>query len=307
MNRRSLLALLPAAVATAATRAGAQPVPELLARFPNGTFLENLVIRPDGSVLFTNYFARTVEAWSPAGGATRLASYDAHPVSLTATGDGGHALAVHGAPFTGGPAAMRGNAAVLLLDAAGAVARRIALPDAIFPNGGLLIAPGQLLLADSALGRVWAVDLAAGTARPWLDDPLFAPDPAQPYPGVNGIKRNGDSLILSNSATRQLLRLRLAGTAPQGAPETMARMTGGVDDFDIAADGTIYAATHAEGLARLAPGASAPTTILAPGLEGSTALLLTPDRRALYVLGTGGLFGGGRGEAALGRVALPPA
>jgi hypothetical protein len=264
------------------------------------------VIRRDGSVPFTNDFARTVEAWSPEAGATRFAGYDAHPVSLTATGDGGHALAVHGAPFTGGPAAMRGNAAVLLLDAAGAVTRRIALPDAVFPNGGLLIAPGRLLLADSALGRVWAVDLAPGAARPWLDDPLFAPNPAQPSPGVNGIKRNGDALILSNSATRQLLRLRLrlAGAAPQGAPETMARMNGGVDDFDIAPDGMIYAATHAEGLA---PGATTPTPIPAPGLDGSTALLLTPDRRALYVLGTGGLSGGGRGEGALGRVALPPA
>jgi hypothetical protein len=307
MNRRSLLALLPTAVATAATQARAQPAPEILARFPNGTFLENLVIRQDGSVLFTNYFARAVEAWSPAGGGTRFAGYDAHPVSLTATGDGGQALAVHGASFTGGPAAMRGNAAVLLLDAAGAVSRRIALPDAMFPNGGLLIAPGRLLLADSALGRVWEVDLAAGIARPWLDHPLFAPDPAQPYPGVNGIKRSGDALILSNSATRQLLRLRIAGTTPQGAPETIARMTGGVDDFDIAADGTIYAATHVEGLARLAPGATTPSAIPAPGLEGSTALLLTPDRRALYVLGTGGLTGGGKGDAALARVALPPA
>jgi sugar lactone lactonase YvrE len=286
--------------------ARAQPAPEILARFPNGTFLENLVIRPDGSVLFTNYFARTVEAWSRAGGATRFAAVDAHPVSLTATGEGGHALAVHGASFLDGPAAMRGKAAVLLLDAAGAVTRRIALPDAVFPNGGLLIAPGRLLLADSALGRIWEVDLASGAARPWLDHPLLAPDPAQPYPGVNGIKRSGDALLLSNSATRQLLRLRLAGTMPQGAPETIARMTGGVDDFDIAADGTVYAATHAEGLSRLAPGAATPTAFPAPGFDGSTAVLLTPDRGGLYVLGNGGLFAGGRGEAALGRVPLPP-
>ncbi|WP_203070297.1 SMP-30/gluconolactonase/LRE family protein [Falsiroseomonas ponticola] len=304
LNRRGLgLATASLAFAPAAR---AQPAPEILARYPNGTFLENLAIRPDGSVLFTSYFARAVEAWSPAGGATRFATLDVHPVSLAATGDGGHALAVHGTSFLAGPGAMRGQAAVLLLDAAGAVTRRIPLPEAIFPNGGLLLAPGRLLLADSALGRVWEVDLAAGSARAWLDHPLLAPDPALPYPGVNGIKRQGDTLILSNSATRQLLRLRLAGTAPQGVPETMARMTGGVDDFDIAPDGTIYAATHAEGLARLPPGAATPVMFPAPGLDGSTAVLLAPGQPALYVLGTGGLSAGGRGEAALGRVALPP-
>jgi hypothetical protein len=304
ITRRGLS--VAAAGLAAPPMARAQPGPEILARFPNGTFLENLVVEPDGRVIFTNYFARRLEVWSRAGGHALIAAVPDHPVSLAPLGGGRQALAVHGASYMEGPAAMRGRAALLILDPDGTAVRRIALPDAIFPNGSLLIAPGRLLLADSALGRVWLVDLEAGTAATWLDHPLLAPVPGQPYPGVNGIKRAGDALLLSNSAQRTLLRVRLAGMAAQGAPEQVAQMTGGIDDFVVAPDGTLFAATHAEGLARLASGASAPTIIAAPGVEGSTAVALTPDGRGLYALGTGGLAAGGRGEAVLALVAIPP-
>jgi len=303
-TRRGALAL-GAGLFLAGRAVRAQAAPDILARFPNGTFLENLVVRPDGAVLFTNYFARAIEIWSPASGAARFAAVDGHPVSLAPLGDGGHALAVHGAVFTAGPAAMRGSGAVLLLDAAGTLTRRIALPEAIFPNGMLLLAPDLLLLADSALGRIWAITLSTGAVAVWLDHASFAPAPNLPYPGLNGIKRAGDGLLLSNSAQRSLLRLGLAGNAPEGAPALRASMTTGVDDFAVLADGSVVAATHAEGLAFLPAGEAAPRLIPAPGVEGSTAVALTPDGRAVYALGTGGLATGGRGEAVLARVALP--
>lgn len=298
MQRRHLLALAPLSFLAAPLRA--QPAPEILARFPNGTFLENLIVEPDGSVLFTNYLARRIERWTASADAALHAEVDAFPVSLTPLGDGRQALAAHGASFLQGPAAMRGMGAVLLLDGAGRVQSRIALPDAIFPNGGVLVAPGRMLLADSALGRIWAVDLAAGTVAPWLDHPLLTPVEGQRNPGVNGLKRQGDALLVSNSARRSLLRVPLAG----GTPVLVAEMTGGVDDFAVASDGTIFAATHATGLARLSPGATTPEIIPAPGVEGSTAVALTPDGRGLYALGTGGLTSGGRGEAVLARIAI---
>jgi sugar lactone lactonase YvrE len=77
-----------------------------------------------------------------------------------------------------------------------------------------------------------------------------------------------------------------------------------VDDFAVAADGTVYAATHASGIARLARGAETPDTIPAPGVEGSTAVALSADQRRLYALGTGGLTSGGRGEAVLAHLTI---
>ncbi|MBU8540631.1 SMP-30/gluconolactonase/LRE family protein [Falsiroseomonas tokyonensis] len=271
ITRRGLGLLAGGLVAARAARA--QSGTEILVRFPNGTFLENLVVEPEGRVIFTNYFARRLEAWSPGAGHSAFAAVPAHPVSLTPLGGGRHALAVHGTSFMEGSAAMRGQAALLLLDPAGNVTRRIALAEAVFPNGGLLLARDRLLLADSALGRVWQVDLETGAATSWLDHPLLAPVAGQPYPGVNGIKRAGDRLLLSNSAQRSLLAVGVDG----GTPTVLAPMTLGVDDFAVAPNGTIYAATHAVDLARLMPGASAPVAIAAPGVEGSTAVALTPD------------------------------
>jgi hypothetical protein len=305
MHRRTLIAALAGGALVPSLPARAQAAPEILVRFPNGTFLENLVVAPDGRVIFTNYFARTLEAWSPTAGHARLAEVPAHPVSLTALDGGRHALIVHGVAFNRGPEAMRGEAAILLVEADGGVSRRIALPEAIFPNGALLLAPGRLLIADSGLGLVWSVDLASGAATRWLADPMLAPVQGQPYPGVNGIKRAGDAILLSNSAQQVLLRQALAGDRAEGAPVLLARMGTGIDDFAVAPDGTVFAATHATGLARLAPGAAAPSMIDAPGVDGSTAVALTPDQRGLYALGTGGVFAGGKGEAVLARILLP--
>ncbi len=215
MHRRGVLAAMAACPAVA--RAQGLAV-EPLARFPAGTFLENLMVRPDGAVLFTNYFARQVEAWSP-GGAGRWAEVPLHPVSLVLLNDGLVAVSGHGAVFTQGPAAMRGTGALLLLDTQGRPHRRLPLPEAIFPNGMLLLMPGLLLLADSALGRIWAVPTDGAPPRVWLDDPALAPDPARPaLPGVNGLKRSADgrAMLVSNSATRMLLRVSLdaAGARP---------------------------------------------------------------------------------------------
>jgi sugar lactone lactonase YvrE len=303
--RRSILAV-PAVLAAAPAGAQALPV-EPLARFPAGTFLENLAVRPDGSVLFTNYFARRVEAWSPTGTRT-WAGVPLHPVSLALLEDGAVALAGHGAVFTQGPAALRGSGAVLVLDAQGGVRRRLPLPEAIFPNGILMLAPGTLLLADSALGRIWAVPLDGTPPRPWLDDAALAGDPARPsLPGVNGVKRSADgrALLVSNSATRALLRVGLdAAGAPAGGLAPVARFPG-IDDFWVLPDGTIWAATHGGAIARLRPGAAEAEAFPVPGLEGNTALAVLPGAAAAYVLGTGGLSEGGRGEAMLARVALP--
>jgi sugar lactone lactonase YvrE len=282
--------------------------PHPLVRFPNGTFLENLVLRPDGAVLFTSYFARTVEAWSPAAGAFPFATLPVHPVSLAALPDGGFALAFHGVLYTEGPAALRGTGGVLLLDAAGQVRRRLPLPEGLFLNGCLLTAPETLLVADSTAGCVWSLDLGSGAVGTWLADPALAPDPAQPgRPGVNGIKpaAGGGAMLLSNSVTRQLSRVPLdAAGQPAGPPVPVATFPG-IDDFCVLPDGTVWAATHGPAIARLAPGATVAEAFPAPGLEGNTALLPAPDGSGLYVLGTGGISAGGTGEAMLALVPWP--
>lgn len=305
MRRRGILAAM--AALPAGQSVAQAPRVEPLARFPSGTFLENLVVRPDGTVLFTNYFARRIEARSPVAAGT-WAEVPLHPVSLAMLDGGAVALAGHGAVFTAGPAALRGSGAVLVLDAQGRPQRRLPLPEAIFPNGMLVAAPGLALVVDSALGRIWAVPLDGAPPRVWLDDPALAGDPGRPaLPGVNGIKRSADgrTLLLSNSASRMLLRLGLDGAGqPDGAPAPVARFPG-IDDFWVLPDGTVWAATHGAAIARLRPGATEAEAFPVPGLEGNTALVAVPGAASAYVLGTGGLAEGGSGAAMLARVALP--
>lgn len=307
IHRRGLAALTFAA----AGPLRAQALPEILVGFPNGTFLENLLVAPNGAVRFTNYFARAVESWAPGAGVSRLAELPGHPVSLAPMGTGRYAVVLHGVPFNAGPEAMRGQSALLLMNNQGVVLNRIAMPEAVFPNGMLLLAAGLLLVVDSVLGGIWAIDMGTGQCYLWYQNPALRPDPARPVPGVNGIKRGADGLLLSHSAGKQLLRLTLRtdGMAPTGALSPVAEMSYGVDDFCLAPDGTIYAATHAQGLAAVtlarAPGTAAAVRLMpAPGLDGSTAVAMTPDGRGLYALGTGGLLEGGRGEAVLARLAL---
>ena len=57
-------------------------------------------------------------------------------------------------------------------------------------------------------------------------------------------------------------------------------------------------------LLRLALRAASPETIPALGVEGSTAVLLTADGRALFALGTGGLTSGGRRDAVRARIRI---
>lgn len=304
MFPRRRLAALALAVEAGRSAPRAQGLVEPLIRFPNGTFLENLVVGANGRVLFTNYFGRAIESWSPEAGHGAAVPVPAHPVSLAALGGGRHALVAHGAPFNRGPSAMFGQSSVIQLTAEGTPGNRIALPEAIFPNGCLLLAPGLLLVADSAVGCLWAVDLGTGRAYLWYQHAALRPDAARPLPGVNGIKRQGEALLLSHSADRRIFRLALSGVVPQGEIALLAEMPFGVDDFCLAADGTLYAATHGQGLARLSPGGTIPTRLPAPGLDGNTAVAMTPNGQGLYVLGTGGMLEGGQGEAMLARVAL---
>ena len=314
MLQRRWLAGIAAGIALAAAPAASRAAiePEILVRFPNGTFLKNLIVTPDGLVRFTNYTARSVEAWRPLHGLGGAVPVPGHPVSLAMVGFGRTAVLVHGVPFTAGAAAMRGTSEILLVDAQGAVGQRIAMPEAVHPNGMMLLAAGMLLVADSAEGVIWSVDLGIERCQVWYRHHALRPDPALSMPGVNGIKRAGEALLLSNSARRQLQRLALRpnGVAAQGEVTLHAAMPFGVGDFCLAPDGTIYAATHARGLAALPPpGRRLPTRPAArlidvPGLEGSTAVAMAPHHQALYALATGGGLEGGQGEAVLARLPL---
>ncbi|MBS7788573.1 hypothetical protein KTR66_01125 [Roseococcus sp. SDR] len=304
--RRAALALPPGLALTSLAQAQ-QPAHRVVALYPSGHFLENLMLRPDGAVLFTSYFAREVGIWSEAAGQAVFARIEGHPVSL-AHGTEGPVLALHGVPFTEG-ARLAGSGAVLQLSRDGRPGRRIPLPEAGFLNGMARLSDNIYLIADSGLGRIWRLDLTAGTATPWLAVPDMAPDPGRPgLPGVNGLQIAGNALYFSNSARPGIWRVML-GTdgAPAGAAQRVATLPG-VDDFVVLPSGGFLAATHGDVVLRVAANGAVTPLIETPDIAGCTAVALAPRPGGgllLYISASGGLLERRGLPAHLVRVELP--
>lgn len=286
------------APSSAPTQAMATPAPTTaveLASFPAPAFLENLLIADSGAILFTNYLGRTIERIDPSGARTTFATLDVHPVSLLPLGEG-FWVAAHGTPFTDGPSFL-GTGKLVFVDAAGAVTDSVAVPEAGFVNGMLALADGTVLIADSAKAQILAFDPATRVTRAWFADPALAPQSEPFLPGVNGLKRLGDAVIVSTSAGRSLHRLALAPDGSAQAPlEPVATGLPGADDFVVLPEGGFVVATHGHRVVRVSTDGQVTTVTDDPRVRGNTAVALLGSgaTRRLVVLGTGGLSEGGR-------------
>jgi hypothetical protein len=304
------VALLAAGIISAIASQGAAQGPnvEILAEYPRGNFLENLDVLSDGRVVFTSYFARTIEILDTRGKASTLAHVSAHPVSILAL-DSGFLVAAHGQPFTSGPAFVE-TQQFLLLDEAGRELAMFKAPEARFLNGMVRHSGASVLVADSIAGKIWQVDAKARSVTAWLADAGLAPDPSvkEFRPGANGIKRQGDRILVSNSSRGTLATVAVdSGGGPAGPLMELAKV-GRIDDFVIGPGGEIIFATHGATVQRRAADGTV-TTILPSGGDGCTAVALVkrPDGAdALLVLTTGGFSEGRKEPARVLRIDYTP-
>jgi hypothetical protein len=303
MTGRPLSAFAACLLMSVATSGLAEP--RTVASYAPGTFLENLAVGPDGSLLVTSYFDRAILMWDGTGAPETFATLDVHPVAVLTHADG-IILTAHGLSFAEGPAFTQSNAFVLM-DRTGTVTRTIPAPAALFLNGMVQIAPGTVLAADSLAGRIWQLDLASGTISDWLADLLLTTDPAATgqSPGANGLKIHDGWLYVSNSSRQALTRVALDGARPAGTLEPFAA-TGPIDDFAFLEDGTIAAATHGAALIGIDAGGGV-STLLETGCDGCTSVLPFGDGGDLVVLTTGNLLEGGSEEARIFTLAAPGA
>ena len=228
-----------------------------VASFPPGSFLENIAVRRDGSILVTILFARELWCIPPfrEGGAQKAArvhTFDLGAMSIVETEpDIFHVTTTSIGRGKLHRLDMRGWSPGQLLDAQLVVD----YPGSGFLNGSCLLAPKVLLIADSFTGSIWRVDLAedgkTGKARRWLRHESMAHEPKGPMPdqpGVNGVQFASKTGYLYYTSTAKQLFMRVAVDSrthgPAGEPEFV---TGGMmwDDFCIdEAGGFAYATTH---------------------------------------------------------------
>ena len=282
------------------------------AEFPLKSFLENLAVRADNSVLVTKMLEKELWYVPPVGGALPVQpicihTYDQPTLAIVEIDPDVFYLAtsnlyttqesyLHRIDLRGWePGQPLQTAMVLTMPA-----------ECQSLNGGCLIASNVLLLADSFGGRIWRIDLpeAEGelSASVWLKHPSMDSDPNGPdasQPGVNGLKFHEAQGRLYYTSTVKQLFMRVGvdrdTQAAVGEPEFVSggRMA---DDFifDPNADAA-YLATHRQNTIDCVP--------LDPMLNRDFARhsVVSHPPQPFLVGPSAGAWGRGSGEA--GRVA----
>jgi sugar lactone lactonase YvrE len=257
-----------------------------VATFPVNTFLENLVVTPDGTLYITSHENGTI---------VRLAPNEAPSVYATVNGKvAGIALTQNNELLVTGTNA-EGVATVFLVQSNGTVETLATLPDAVFLNGVTPLDGDRFLIADSYRGAIWEFDLAQRTAQIWLEHPLLArQDANNVIPAANGLKVFNNTLYVSNTEKLLLLKVPITAGGSSGVPQVFVDNVN-IDDFAFDAEGNLYGATHIfNSVVRITPSGEITTIAQAEqGVTGSTAIAFgrtMGDRTSLYVVTNGGMF-----------------
>ena len=232
-----------------------------IARFPMNSFLENLAVRSDGSVLVTSMNAKQLFYVPPSDGAAPVDPVLLHTFAQPATG----LVEVEPDIFFVSTSNLYTSHESFLhrLDLRGWRPGSPVQPQQAFQfppqarglNGICLLGPGVVLVADSFASLIWRVDLQPGGAAPrarvWLQHESmgYFPGKLNPeQPGVNGVRYAARTRQLYYTATAKKLLMRVSVDPrtldPAAQPELVVAGRMG-DDFCIDEDASvIYLATH---------------------------------------------------------------
>ncbi|RWA03916.1 hypothetical protein EKO27_g11188 [Xylaria grammica] len=177
------------------------------------------------------------------------------------------------------------------------------MPEAGILNGVALVpgcSPPAILVADTAISRVWRVDITTGEYETAAEIPEMLPAPNATLPlGVNGVKTRGEYLYFSNSNLASIFRLPIdkRGVAARDAEaELVAKVDADIiDDFLIDEEGKYWVATNFQNTVVVAETGSSGVVVAGATTQltvaGDTALALgrgtKEDKNIVYAV-TGG-------------------
>jgi hypothetical protein len=230
-----------------------------VAEFPVGSFLENVTVRADGSMLVTELSKNGL--WyvpAPTGGTpvqpVLIHTFDQPPFDIQETQRNVFYVDTTTYLTTHQSYLQRVDLRHWKPGMPVPVQQVLQFPSAISAvNGSSVLAPNVILVADST-GLIWRVDLSAdgrkATARVWLKDPSMNPGPpvVPPQPGINGIEYDAETGYVYYTSTFQELFMRVRVDPrtlnPVAAPELVAK--GHLwDDFELDENaGVAYITTH---------------------------------------------------------------
>lgn len=265
----------------------------------NGTWIDNLALRSDGSVLLTRLDTPEVWAVNTTSGDAKLAYHFPNATScfgISEIDDDVFAVVVGNfSTVTYQPVA--GSFSVQKLDFKSQAEASViaALPDAQALNGmATFTKESQLvLIADSPKGTVWKVNIETGDYDVALNHTTMLPseDGALPL-GINGVRVVGEYVYYSSTTRMEFCRVKVDKHASAiGDYEVIA--SGFLpDNFDVTSDGTAYVATDPQNsVVRITD--SGQISLVAGGqlstlMPGPTSGQLSEDGKTLYVGTSGG-------------------
>ena len=247
-----LLVLLPVSTALAPTR--------LLHQFPNDTYLENIAVRPNGSLLVTAGTAPDLYLLNPSNPSPQ-------PILVHRFTD---ALGTFGitetTPDTFYLIVSNGSLSQIIPPPKSTRIFRVSFPepDEMFANVQLIsivsdvgllngltsLDADTILAADSVQGVVHAINLTSGISKVVIQDPLMAPLSNFTGPGfnlgINGLHIQDNYLYFTNTARAIFARIAInTDGRPAGPPATViadAPSGAGFDDFALGWGGCAFAA-----------------------------------------------------------------
>jgi sugar lactone lactonase YvrE len=252
--------------------------------FPEKTFLENLILLPDGGMLVNSHYEGIVYKINSKGEKQPFASIKGKVTGIAAYGKDKFVL-------TGNDE--NDKAATYLLDSKGNINLLTAMPDAQFVNGITHLSGNDFLIADSYKGCVWQLNAKTKTVSIWLEDDLLKRgSDKNPTPAANGIKIYNNTVYISNTQQKELIKVTLNNGKP-AKPELFV-INVNLDDFIFDEKGNLYGATHVyNDVIKISPDKK--ITILAEqpqGTAGCTACVLKKNAKGytLYVSTNGGMY-----------------
>jgi hypothetical protein len=284
--------------------------PEIMYERPAGAFFENITRTADGTLLVVDHTAREVLSMTPTGDVDVFAALDDWPFSTTVDADGTVVIIAHHEMLFDQVAPFVATNVIYTADGSGGADVLTEVPEATFINGSCLLEPGVVLGPDSTAATVWRIDVATGDVEPWAQHMLLSIENGSVLPGANGCKVHDGAVFVSNSDRQTIVRIPIEG----GDAGTPAVYFNGplIDDFDIAASGTIYATTHGNDVLRIATDTT--FEVIAStneGVVGNTALMFGGsgfDDETVYITTDGGLYvaGGNANQSGPARVVRVP-